>query len=206
MPKQLHCIREKLSLGYLPRDQDEESLICLSLPSGQDLQTPPVHSCACAHLIPAGPKSRLKSHPLLEMKIFAEARQPKWREKKASAMGVTGRSCSAGHFSSRILQSPGEPAVGSVKMLCCVISAWPHVLHIKVQPPEDRELCDFTHHPSIIPDHLSETGLGQSAPRDMDGRQERAIADFSASSNNQAGKNVQSKKSGSRSTQAGSRK
>lgn len=92
----------------------------------------------------------------------------------------------------------------SLKMLCCVISAWPHILHIKVQPPEDRELCDFIYHPSIIPEHFSETGLGQSPAQDTDGRQERAIANFNASSNNQDGKDVQSTESSSRSTQAGS--
>lgn len=88
-----------------------------------------------------------------------------------------------------------------------VISAQTCILPIQVQPPEDGELSDVAHRPSIIPDHLGVTDLGQPPPHQgVDGRQERAVANFNVSSDNQAGKDVQSTKSGSRSTQAGSRK
>ena len=54
-------------------------------------------------------------------------------------------------------------------MLSYVISAQTCVLPIKVQPPEDRQLSDVTHHSSIIPDHLSITGPGQSSPKEWMG-------------------------------------
>lgn len=45
-----------------------------------------------------------------------------------------------------------------------VISAQTCILPIQVQPPEDGELSDVAHRPSIIPDHLGVTDLGQPPP------------------------------------------
>lgn len=75
--------------------------------------------CMCT-AVPLGPKSRLKSYSLLESKMFAEARQPKKRE-KTSAMGVICRSSPAGHFSSHILQSPDDQQW--VPWKCCALSS-----------------------------------------------------------------------------------
>lgn len=118
--------------------------------------------------VPAEPKTRLKSDPRSETKLFAAARQPKGRERKkpqqwdarVGAARLFHLAISPGH----ILQRPSDPAVGSLKMLSYVTSAQTHVLTIKVPPPEDRELSDVTRRPSINPDHLSIRGLSQCPP------------------------------------------
>lgn len=119
MPRQLHCIGEKLSSGCLPRDQNEESLICHSLVGRTFSHL--MYTCVHVHSCPSWVKIQAEVTLSVRDKDVCWSKAAKMEREKTSAMGVMGRSCPGGHCCPHILQSPDDQQW--VPWKCCAMSS-----------------------------------------------------------------------------------